>query len=358
LLTAICSWNYRVEEQKQQMLEVLRSNKGFTKPERWLEYALLRNFKKVRAEELRECPDCGHDVSNAVGQYVYYSTLVRVQECARCGLLFSDKRIDPQIIRAHFEHGYKGEAYFQNSRRRIFEQIAALADFAAARGGHVLDIGGAKGHLLALLRARRPDLHFSLNDLSEEACDFAAREFGFQTFCGDAGALQAIQTKYDLILLSDVIYYEPRLRLLWASLARLVASNGVLIIRVPNKALLIRLWQRMLRAGNGQASLEMQDQIRFFNPEHLYVFTRRYLLARLKGLGFTQVTFVPSELLGGALGSFWQRAYFALCKMLAAVTCGRWILTPGLLVIAKSGARTDDTTPLDSASSAKARASD
>jgi len=97
--------------------------------------------------------------------------------------------------------------------------------------------------------------------------------------------------------MSDVIYYEPELHKLWRILSSLVAKNGAVIIRAPNRFPLIRFWQFIIRAIDSRAHTEMQDHIRFFNSEHLYVFSRRYLLTRLKELGFTQVTAVPSDLL-------------------------------------------------------------
>jgi 2-polyprenyl-3-methyl-5-hydroxy-6-metoxy-1,4-benzoquinol methylase len=199
---------------------------------------------------------------------------------------------------------------------------------------NVLDIGGAKGHLLAALKKRRPDLHVVLNDLSKEACNYAAENFGFQTLCGDASALQASSSKYDLIIMSDVIYLEPELQKQWRGLANLLAKNGVVIIRAPNKYALIRLWQFMIRVVNGWAQPEMQDHMTFFNPEHLYVFSRRYLVTRLKELGFNQVTTIPSELLVRTQSDVWHRLYFSLCKILCTLSRGKWILTPSVLVIA------------------------
>ena len=119
-----------------------------------------------------------------------------------------------------------------------------------------------------MLRKRRSDLRFVVNDLSKEACDYAAHKYGFQTVCGDFDALERNSFKFDVIIMSDVIYYEPELRNLWRILPSLVAENGVVIIRVPNKLPLICFWQFMIHAI-GSANTEMQDRVRFFNPEHL-----------------------------------------------------------------------------------------
>ena len=147
-----------MQEQAIQMREILKSNKGFKNPEQWVDYALLHKFRRVEAEKLQACPDCGERESGFLGQYVYYSTLVELRSCENCELLFSDTRIDPKVIYAHFEKAYKDEEYFTRQRRGIFEQIADLVNSSACLGASVLDIGGAKGHLLAHVKKRRPDL--------------------------------------------------------------------------------------------------------------------------------------------------------------------------------------------------------
>jgi SAM-dependent methyltransferase len=328
-----------MDDRKQRMLDVLRSNKGFSEPERWLNYAIRHGLKRVRAEQLHQCPDCGCKTSRTVGQYVYYSTLVHLHECQACGLLYADKRIDPSLVRAHFERGYKDETYFQRSRRRVFGQVAALADSAAPPGGTVLDIGGAKGHLLAALEARRPDLLFVLNDLSQEACNHAARVYGFRTVCGDASDLPASATKFDVLIMSDVIYYEPDLGKFWSGLVRLLSDKGTVIVRVPNNYHPVRLWQYIAGKLSLHTRTEMQDRIPFFNPEHLYVFSRRYLISRLTELGFAPVTAMPSELLAKRGCGLCAQVYFRLCDLLFAASGGRLILTPSLLLVAKKRAQ-------------------
>jgi len=238
-------------------------------------------------------------------------------------------------MQSHFEHAYKDDAYFVDRRRRIFEQISKLAARIAPYGGNILDVGGAKGHLLATLKDRRSDLNFVVNDLSKEACSYAASTYGFQTICGDVNALERISCQFDVIIMSDVIYYEREVHRLWRLLPRLVSENGAVIIRVPNKLALIRLWQFMIRAITRPVDQEMQDHVKFFNPEQLYVFSRRYLVMRLKKLGFSQVTAIPSELLVQGQGDFRHLLFYYLGKFLSILSCGKSIITPSLLVIAK-----------------------
>lgn len=326
-------------QQKDQMMELLQFNRGFAHPEKWIEYGINHKFRKIRADKLEECPDCSARSLKFIGQFIYYSTLVKLKECTQCGLVFTDTRIDSKVIQSHFEQTYKDEAYFSQWRRRIFEQISRIADSVAPMEGKILEVGGAKGHLLSILKRQRPDLHFVLNDISIEACHHAESTYGFQTILGGFNELNQVSSRFDVVILSDVIYYEPELRKMWGTLPRLVSENGVVIIRVPSKLTFIRLWQFISQSIYRHGDTEMQDNIKFFNPEHLYVFSKSYLLKRLKKLGFCQVVAVPSELLVDDRKELWNAFFYYLCRMLWVISFGKIIITPSLLVIAKKTSR-------------------
>lgn len=315
------------------MIDVLRLNKGFKDPAQWVEYATKHKFKRVMAEKLETCPDCGGRKSALVGQYIYYSTLVELRSCANCGLLYADTRIDPAVIHSHFELAYKDEHYFTHQRRRIFDQIAGLVDEAAAPGASVLDIGGAKGHLLALVKQRRPDLKLVLNDLSTAACSFAEMEYGLETVCGDVKTLQGLSRSFDVVIMSDVIYYEPEIQRLWGLLSHLVSNAGVIIIRVPNLVALIKLSGIIRRFGTSRQAQAMQSAVPFFNPEHLYVFSRGYLSNQLQGLGFNRFKAMPSALLGN-LDRTRYGLYYGLAKMIWLCSWGQMIMTPSMIAVA------------------------
>lgn len=317
------------------MLEVLRRNKGFSEHEEWVDYGLRHSFEFVEAQTLDRCPDCVSPSYQKLGQYVYYSTLIGLRTCSDCGLVYADTHIDPALVAKHFENAYKDEDYFLSLRGRIFDEIARLTLRGAPRHGSVLDIGGAKGHLLGALKQRRPDLDLVLNDLSRSACDWAEDHYGVKTVCGAVDALDELDGKYDIVIMSDVIYYEPHLKNLWRLLPVLVKAGGTLIIRVPNKLPLIRAGQR-LRKGNASASeIAMEDHVPFFNPEHLYVFPQRYLLSRLRSLGFSLAVARPSELLSHPRCSYPYVLYYYIAKALWIASFRKLILTPSVLVVAK-----------------------
>jgi 2-polyprenyl-3-methyl-5-hydroxy-6-metoxy-1,4-benzoquinol methylase len=318
-------------------IDVLRHNAGFVDPEPWADYAIRHQFKAVDSTPVPRCPDCGGAPRKTIGQYIYYSTLIHLVECEACGLIWSDVHLDARTIHGHFETAYKDEEYFSISRRAIFHDMVAQINRLVPPGGAVLDVGGAAGHLMHLLTGARPDVRAVVHDLSERATRFARERFGLATLCGDLEALRSAGLKFDVVVLSDVLYYEPRLREFWSLLPSLLTPAGSVVIRVPNKLLLIRAAQLASRFNSWRAKGHLQDAVKYFNPEHIYVLSRRYLVARLASIGFTSVTVRASPPLSSSspLLRGTREVLFHLAGALNRVSIGRLVLTPSMVVIGR-----------------------
>ena len=242
--------------------KILQANHGFADPAGWIDYAIRNDFKRVRSDPVVACPDCGgRPMHRAVGQYVYYSSLVRLLECSTCHLVWADARIDPRIIAEHFETAYKGNDYFEDRRGPIFRHLQLLVNQHAPHGGHVLDLGGAEGHLLSQIATHRPDLTCTVHDISERAARTARERFNLQTICGPISALQDEALRFDVVLASDVLYYEPDLATAWSVISSLLRDGGTLLIRVPNKLHLIRVTQAIRRALHSPTALRSDDRV-------------------------------------------------------------------------------------------------
>lgn len=264
------------------MLDVLRSNHGFSTLDHWLPIATREQFRPVKATPIHACPDCGASPYGTVGQYVHYSTLMRLRECA-CGLIWSDAALDPQVIAQHFETTYKDEKYFEQRRARIFSQLSDLVSVHTPLGGSVIDIGGGMGHLMNVTRQRRPDLALTVLDLSEDSVAYCRNHFGIDANAGALGDLGSV--RYSTAVLSDVLYYEGDMARAWDVLSRIADT---LIIRGPNKL-------KWIRAASKYGPL--QTSIKHFNPEHQFIFSREYIERRLRRVGFASVETIPSAAL-------------------------------------------------------------
>ena len=334
------------------LLEILSHNVGFDDPQRWLKYAREHHFARVDASRVTQCPDCSAAPAPVpLGQYVYYSTLIHLRECDSCSLIWADAHIDPSTIRQHFELAYKDDEYFRVSRRAIFEHLVDVIVAEAPVGARVLDIGGARGDLMGRAVARRSDLRVTVHDLSKAATDWAARHFGFETITGDITRLAASEHRYDVVVLSDVLYYEPQLRTLWTSISRFVADGGSVVIRVPNKYPLIRLAQAWYRCTHSREKRSTQDRMRFLNPEHVFILRQRYLRRRLSETGFHRVRALPSPPLVTKGRERLDSLTFKLASLLNAVSNHRLVLTPGMVLVGRdhrlgtpSGSRAPDST--------------
>lgn len=325
----------KIEIDEKRWSEIL-SNQGFADTEKWYGYARKHDFNRIHSTELTSCPDCGCEFRKTIGHYIYYSTFINIQLCQSCNLAYSDRRIDMGVISKHFDVAYKDEAYFQNARRDIFDQIVELICAVAPDKGNVLDIGAAKGHMMGILKRNRPDLDITVNDISKSACETAERIYNFKTICAPISSLQAVKIKYDVVVLVDVIYYEMDIKKLWKLLCRLLKKDGYIIIRNPNKYGLIRYSQLLIRVLSLQNKYSYADKIRFFNPEHIYLFARNYFYNRLKGLGFSHIKFKPSKLLLTDDGRrFFFTTFYLIAKLIHILSIGKLIITPSLLITAK-----------------------
>lgn len=321
---------------REDALSLLRQNFGFDDPEPWIDYARRHAFKRVRATPVPNCPDCGRSPLAALGQYVYYSTLIRLQICGACHLIWADARLDARVLSDHFETAYKDRDYFRRARSRIFRHLAEEIGSLTPRDGRVLDIGGAQGDLMHLVKQERPDVTAVVHDPSENAARHAEEQFGLPVIRGDISVLKTHDTRYDVIVLSDVLYYEHRIADFWRLVPRLVAPGGAVVLRVPNKLLLIQAHLLLSRLTRLFRHRDVEDQIRFFNPEHVFILTRRYLTARLSQLGCASIRVLPSPLLSppGSLAHGMLARILNPSAAAVSVLSGRKVaLSPSMLVI-------------------------
>jgi len=316
-------------------IRILETNGGFGTVPLWLDYAKSHKFQVVSSTRIEDCPYCSNVDFETVGQYVHYSNLITLNRCLICDLIFSDTLLNAETISEHFERSYKDETYFSLQRREIFHHIVQLCDDMVPYGGDILDIGGAKGHLLDQIAKKRPDANCVLNDMSESACSYAEQKYGLETFCSPSSDLARINRKFDLILAIDVIYYEPELAKLFSAISSIAKHGSRLIIRIPNHHLLIRATSILEKRLKSEQSRALQHKVRWFNPEHLYVFSRDFLTRSLQEVGFFRVSFNASPLLiRQGYPSFLTKTAFALSEGFNCLSRGKVVFTPSQFVIA------------------------
>lgn len=321
-------------EESERMLDVLSRNAGFANPAEWLRRAAELGFEEVPASPVRACPDCGNRSSATVTRVLHYSTSIGLRRCLRCSLVFANTRLDADTTSEHFETAYKDEDYFASGREAVFEQVAGLASDACPAGGRVLDIGGAKGHLLVKLREERPDLDLVLTDVSGIACRYARERHGLFAVEGGLSAVDQLHGRFDVIVLSDVLYYEPELARLWRTIVERLEPTGTVVLRLPNHYWLTVIVEGVRAMFRTAKARRVSESAFLFNPEHLYIFSRAYLARRLRSLGFT-VEFRPSALTRTRALRGLQDAWLRAADGIWRVSGGALTTTPSMVVVAR-----------------------
>jgi hypothetical protein len=225
--------------------------------------------------------------------------------------------------------------YFTGQRLPVFQHLTGMIDEAAPPKGSVLDIGGAQGHLMAMLGKRRPDLVTWVHDITVAATRYASEHFGLPTICGTIDAVVSRGQQYDVIVMSDVLYYEPHLGRLWSALRSLLKPGGRVFIRGPNKLPYIRMGALAQRIRS-RLSGRLEDHLPVFNPAHAYVLSRGYLKRRLRSLGFQHIRVIPSPVLA-TLNHGFNKACSVMFRVLDAANrlVPSVVLTPSMLVTAR-----------------------
>lgn len=227
----------------------------------------------------RPCIVCGGIASRLLHAVEYpeqsYPGRFEMRECARCRLLFNSPRLsDPEIERL-----YSGDYYVFNERERdAVRRVAQLAgqtigvaqQFTDKRD--LLEVGCAKGYLLALLQARGWSVRGV--ELSAHAAAFARERFALQVHTGtvESWTSSASFTPASVVLSTDVIeHVTDPLRFLRA-MHRAVTPQGWLVLGTPN--------------ADSDHRRALGGHWLGFNPFHIHLFSSSTLGTLLKQTGF------------------------------------------------------------------------
>jgi 2-polyprenyl-3-methyl-5-hydroxy-6-metoxy-1,4-benzoquinol methylase len=137
--------------------------------------------------------------------------------------------------------------------------------------GSLLEVGSAKGYLLALLQ----DLGWNVSgvELAESAAAYSRHQFGLEVFSGTLEEFRDRDArKFDVVLALDVIEHVPDQPRFWQALHDLTHPGSWLIIDTPNVG--------------GRNVPVVGDRWRGFNPFHIYLFNAETLRRAMTQAGF------------------------------------------------------------------------
>lgn len=279
------------------------------------------------------CPICG----NAEGRFLsrgYY------RKCPHCRGASRREHDAPDRL----DQYWRGEAFWSDEeiakrkqREPVFREAFQILRRHKPEPGSALDIGCGIGTFLALCRAG--GWRVTGIDPSPIACQVAKQEYGLDLINDTFSSELFGEQKFDAVFAAQVLHHLPDPASFLTDIARVVAADGVILLRTPNlvpQEAVLRL-QRLL---GRKEEFFCGPTLHVFHPE-----TLRLLFARQ---GFEEVSFVNSRPFiepthGKALVPNLRRVLYGGLKLatragtegLFRATGGRVLLGPSIFVVAR-----------------------
>jgi 2-polyprenyl-3-methyl-5-hydroxy-6-metoxy-1,4-benzoquinol methylase len=222
-----------------------------------------------------------------------------IARCTNCGMLKtfpreSNKQFDPAQSR--------GEYYQQDKQKfkNIFKPLVAKV-LKYKNGNNILDVGCSSGILLEALR----DSHLSVTGIepNKRAFEIAHNEFGNHVVHGYLSHVYGkLNKKYDAVIYNHVMEHISDPHAEFALLKKIMKSNGILVIGVPNVDNII-----------------FSVRKKFWEPlmpnEHVWHFTTKHMIQLLKEHHFhiLDVSYEDDRRLDYP---FLKRVYFGLMSLI------------------------------------------
>lgn len=264
-------------------------------------------------------------------------------KCTECGLVFRNPKPSYETIKKYYKEDYSSIFFKEKTeinRKGIFRHF--LATSIKDKGeGRLLDVGSGYGIFLSLAK----DLGWEVNgiELSEDACQFARKNFSLNVFCGDLKEASFPKDHFDVVTLWNVLDHttNPLKQLL--EIKRILKDNGLLFIRLPN----------FLFQGKSRSIGDAFDKLFFgrtylsrkISVSHLYAFTPFSITNMLKRAGFSifRLRNTPPAkgdpykvfpFLGDRLMNWTKNSFFIICELLYHLSIGKIIWGPSMEVFA------------------------
>jgi 2-polyprenyl-3-methyl-5-hydroxy-6-metoxy-1,4-benzoquinol methylase len=233
----------------------------------------------MKTEVNNPCCLCGATESQLLFERTFSRPLnpepFAIRRCSGCNLLFNSPRLAAEEIRSLYTDHYY---FFQREDEPEFERIANIYQRTIAeidsdlKPGRVLEIGSAKGYLLALMKA----LGWQPTgiEVSPDAAHYAVTAFGADCFTGtlEEYVSSPRHASFPLVLAIDLLEHLEQPLAFIGLLREVVDEDGWLIIDTPN---------------GGAYNISVQaSQWKGFNPFHIFLFTKENLVTMLSNNGF------------------------------------------------------------------------
>jgi SAM-dependent methyltransferase len=278
------------------------------------------------------CRLCG---SSSKLRIVLENGRTNLVKCEACSVGFVDPPYSADSMATHFK-----DEYIQDDTRleKVYGDLrsAALTLIATQvlrkkQRGRILDVGCAGGYFLDRYFRSVKWEKFGVEP-SRYALERMARR-GIQAYEGDLLSVQLPSQWFDVITAAGVLPYfrEPAREL--QIIRRALKPDGLFVVELPLGA--TQIWRHTTALGKltGGGSRSV------FNSPHLYFYDLKSIRYLLRDNGFEVEDFHPSpgNQQANAFMNLLFRGYYEGSCVLSALSRGRVMMGPGLVVAAVAG---------------------
>jgi 2-polyprenyl-3-methyl-5-hydroxy-6-metoxy-1,4-benzoquinol methylase len=282
------------------------------------------------------CPVCGAD-----SQYLRRGYYVK---CSECKVAFREQHESGAELEEYWQKAFWTDEEIEKRKNRepVFQEAFKLLNQQKPKGGSVLDIGCGIGTFLAV--CRQAGWNVTGVEPSSIACEVARKEYGLELMNAHFSSAMFQGQKFDAIFAAQVLHHLPDPAVFLADMDRVLADDGILILRTPN---LIPLELSLLL----QRLLGREKE--FFCGPALYTFHPHTLSLLFQRLGYRDITFANSRPYLEMPNAAWQTdqsvsanlkrllitaiklgTYYTV-EVVHKVSNGRTVIGPSIFVIAR-----------------------
>ena len=265
-------------------------------------------------------------------------------KCLECKVAFREQHESVAELGEYWQKEFWTDEEIEKRKNRepVFRDAFKLLHHQKPKGGSVLDIGCGIGTFLAV--CREGGWNVTGVEPSSIACEVARKEYGLELINELFSSVMFQGKKFDAIFAAQVLHHLPDPAAFVADIDRVLADDGILILRTPN---LIPL----------ELSLFLQRLLgrekEFFCGPALYTFHPDTLSLLFRRLEYREVTFVNSRPYLEMPGAPWQSgqsvganlgrlsvtalklATYGAVEVVHKLSNGRAVVGPSIFVVAR-----------------------